>query len=70
MEKHERVHTGDKPYDCKTCSRSFTQQSNLTKHMAVHYKNKPFRCQNCAKSYTQKSNLLKHAKKCPCVEVT
>ncbi|CAI2373249.1 unnamed protein product [Moneuplotes crassus] len=31
--EHARTHLGIKPYQCRSCSRSFTQKANLAKHM-------------------------------------
>jgi len=35
---HFKVHTGEKPFQCKCCKRSFSQKGNLTKHLKLHAK--------------------------------
>ncbi|XP_034230876.1 uncharacterized protein LOC117639384 [Thrips palmi] len=36
LRQHMRSHTGEKPFQCVVCGRSFTQKSNLTKHLSTH----------------------------------
>ncbi|CAL1274910.1 unnamed protein product [Larinioides sclopetarius] len=36
LRRHELVHTGDRPFKCTLCSRSFTQNTHLKKHIRTH----------------------------------
>ena len=62
MQLHEKTHSGEKPFSCNFCEKSFLWKDSLKNHELTHEKEKAFPCQYCTKTFTLKSYMLAHEK--------
>lgn len=62
LTRHMRLHTGYKPYSCRTCGQVFSRSDHLSTHQRTHTGEKPYKCPSygCSYSACRRDMITRH----------
>ena len=61
LNKHCRIHMGEKPYHCTVCGKAFSDKSDYDVHYRLHTGIKPYECMVCGRAFRSSTKLNSHS---------
>ena len=63
LKRHQKNHSSEKTFHCKTCQKSFVSSSNLKRHeYSIHTGEKSHECKACGMKFNRQDEIARHEK--------